>query len=89
MKKVLLATAVAALFAAPAVARDGQTQACYDEVWVPTTYTATKHLQVPAKTQYEHVSAHKVEQVYYPPVYIEKLHVKEAGHYVWRKVPCN
>lgn len=88
MKKVLLATAAAALFAAPAFARDGQTQACYDEVWVATTYSATKQLQIPAKTQYEHVSAHQVEKVYYPPVYIEKLSVKDPGHYVWRPVPC-
>ena len=88
MKTMFTVAATAMLFAAPAVAWEGKKVACYDKHWVPATYYTTKHLEMDAKYQWEHVDGQYVK-VYSPPVYMEKTHLKKAGHYVLRKAPCN
>ncbi|MFY9241023.1 MAG: hypothetical protein WAO78_19515 [Roseovarius sp.] len=51
MKSILMGTiiAVAATASAPAMVWEGQKVACYDKVYVPTTYKTSKHLKHPAK----------------------------------------
>jgi heat shock protein HslJ len=88
MKKMMFTAAAATMFAAPAAAWEGQKVACYDKHWVPATYTTTKHLEYESKHKWEHVDGQMVK-MYYPPVYMEKTHLKEKGHYVLRKAPCN
>ena len=88
MKKTMFMAAAAMMFAAPAVAWEGQKVACYDKHWVPATYTTSKHLEYPAKHKWEHVDGQMVK-MYYPPIYMEKTHLKKAGHYVLRAAPCN
>lgn len=88
MKKTMITAAAAMLFAAPAFSWEGQKVACYDKHWVPATYSTSKKLEMAAKTQWEHADGQYVK-VYYPPVYMEKTHLKKEGHYVLRKAPCN
>ena len=55
MKKTLVSAVVAAIaFAAPAMAWEGKTVACYDKHLVPAKYSATKVLVKAGKSQYEH-----------------------------------
>ena len=91
MKKSLFAAAVLAIAAAaPAVAWEGKTVACYKKVWVNPTYTAKKELVMAAHSEYKHVGK-EVHEIYYPPVYKEILKKKTDGYYVMKKVscPCN
>lgn len=89
MKKTLISAAVAAVaFAAPAMAWEGKTVACYDKVMVPATYTYTKHLVKGGKKQYEHRHG-RIELISYPPVYRQVATLKTGAHYVMREVSCH
>jgi hypothetical protein len=89
MKKTILTTfAATMMMAAPALAWEGKTVACYDKVWVGAKYTAVKELVKPAKTKYEHKNGH-IEKVYYAPVYIEKKTKVSDGYYVMKKIKCH
>ncbi|MEQ9260769.1 MAG: hypothetical protein RIG84_16910 [Roseovarius sp.] len=88
MKKTFVIAAAAMVLGGPALAWEGQKVACYDKHWVPTTYKVSHHLEMAAKTQWEHADGQYVK-VYYPPVYMEKKMVDKPGHYVLRKAPCN
>jgi hypothetical protein len=88
MKKTLISAVVAAVaFAAPAMAWEGKTVACYDKHLVAAKYSATKVLVKAGKSQYEHRN-HRIELVGYPPVY-KKVRTKTSdAHYVMREVSC-
>ena len=89
MKKTLVASVVAlSALAAPAMAWEGRTIACYDKVWVPDEYTVTKKLHSAARTAWEHCANGQLAEVYYAPMYLEERHLKTPGHYVKRAAPC-
>ena len=89
MKTIMIGAIVAmAAAASPALAWEGQKVACYDKVYVETTYTVTKELEYPSKKKWEHHDGQMVK-MYYPPIYMENRHVDTPGHYVLRKAPCN
>ena len=89
MKKTLLTAVIAAIgFAAPAMAWEGKTVACYDKELVPATYHYTKHLVKGGKSQYEHRNGH-IELVAYPPVYKEVRTKTSDAHYVMREISCH
>ncbi len=88
MKKSLIVAALVAIAsAAPAVAWEGKTVACYKKVWVNPTYSAKKVLVMKSHSEYKHVGK-EVHEIYYPPVYKEVLKQKSAGYYVMKKVAC-
>ncbi|MGB7318577.1 MAG: hypothetical protein WBC85_11490 [Planktotalea sp.] len=88
MKKTLISAVVAAVaFAAPAMAWEGKTVACYDKHLVPAQYSATKVLVKDTKKQYEHRNG-RIELVVYPAVYREVRTQTAASHYVMREVSC-
>ncbi|RKF15194.1 hypothetical protein D6850_10175 [Roseovarius spongiae] len=88
MKTIMMGAIVAlAAAATPALAWKGQAVACYDKVWVPATYSTSKHLEFPAKTKWVHRNGQMV-QMHYPAVYKETRHVKTPGHYLLRKAAC-
>ncbi|WP_439144247.1 hypothetical protein [Planktotalea sp.] len=89
MKKTLVSAVVAAIaFAAPAMAWEGKTVACYDKHLVPAKYSATKVLVKAGKSQYEHRNGH-IELVAYPPVYKEVRTKTSDAHYVMREISCH
>lgn len=89
MKMTLISAAVAAIaFAAPAMAWEGKTVACYDKHLVPAKYSATKVLVKAGKSQYEHKNGH-IELVAYPPVYREVRTKTSDAHYVMREIKCH
>ena len=89
MKKTLFTAVIAAIgFAAPAMAWEGKTVACYDKKLVPATYTYTKHLVKGGKSQYEHRNG-RIELVSYPPVYRQVATLKTGAHYVMQQVMCH
>lgn len=89
MKKTLFTAVIAAIgFAAPAMAWEGKTVACYDKHLVPATYTYTKHLVKGGKKQYEHRNG-RIELVSYPAVYRQVATLKKASHYVMVQVKCH
>jgi hypothetical protein len=89
MKKTLIYAVVAAVaFAAPAMAWEGKTVACYDKHLVPAKYSATKVLVKAGKSQYEHRNGH-IELVAYPPVYRQVATLKTGSHYVMKQVKCH
>jgi TRAP-type C4-dicarboxylate transport system substrate-binding protein len=80
MKKTLFSAVVVAIaFAAPAMAWEGKTVACYDKHLVPAKYSYTKHLVKASKSQYEHRNG-RIELVTYPPVYRETATLVEGAH---------
>lgn len=88
MKKVLAGAIIAAsTLAAPAFAWEGNVVACYDKIWVPATYSTSKHLIMAAHTEWEYRGGQMVK-IHYPAVYKESKHMKSNGHYVARKAPC-
>lgn len=89
MKKTLVSAAFAAIaFAAPAMAWEGHTVACYDKHLVPAKYSATKVLVKASKQQYEHRNGH-IELVKYPSVYKEVRTKTADAHYVMREIKCH
>ena len=89
MKKTLISAVVAAVaFAAPAMAWEGQTVACYDKVLVPAKYEYSKTLVKAGKKQYEHRN-HRIELVSYPPVYKQHKTLVSGSHYVMREISCH
>jgi hypothetical protein len=89
MNKALVSAVVAAIaFAAPAMAWEGKTVACYDKHLVPAKYSATKVLVKAGKSQYEHRNGH-IEFVAYPPVYKEIRTKTPDAHYVMREISCH
>lgn len=89
MKKTLFTAVIAAIgFAAPAMAWEGKTVACYNKELVPATYNYTKHIVKAGKKQYEHRNG-RIELVSYPPVYREVATLNTAAHYVMRQVKCH
>lgn len=88
MKKTLFTATVAAIaFAAPAMAWEGKTVACYDKHLVPAKYTYAKHLVKGQKSQYEHRNG-RIELVTYPAVYRQTATKVADAHYVMVQVPC-
>ena len=88
MKKTLISAVVATIaFAAPAMAWEGTTVACFDKHLVPAKYSATKVLVKAGKSQYEHRNG-RIELVAYPPVYKEVRTQTAGAHYVMREVMC-
>ncbi len=88
MTKTLISAVVTAIaFAAPAMAWEGKTVACYDKHLVPAKYSAEKVLIKKSKQQYEHRN-HRIELVKYPAVYKEVLTKTADSHYVMREVSC-
>lgn len=88
MKKILFTSVIAAIgFAAPAMAWEGKTVACYDKHLVPAKYSVEKVLVKGGKKQYEHRNGH-IELVSYPPVYRQVKTLKAGAHYVMREVAC-
>ena len=88
MKKTLISAVAAAItFAAPAMAWEGTTVACFDKHLVPAQYSATKVLVKAGKQQYEHRNG-RIELVAYPAVYKEVRTQTAAAHYVMREVMC-
>jgi TRAP-type C4-dicarboxylate transport system substrate-binding protein len=88
MKYIITAAATAlALSAGSAMAWEGRTVACFDKVWVPATYSATKVLVKPAKERYEHKNG-RIELVHYSPVYREIKTMASKGHWVMKEVSC-
>lgn len=88
MKKTLFSAAIAAVaFAAPAMAWEGQTVACYGKHLEPAKYTYTKHMIKGEKKQYEHRNG-RIELVKYPAVYKQKATKVSDAHYVMVQVPC-
>lgn len=87
MKKVLAGAILAASFAAPAFAWEGQVVACYDKVWVPAKYEYTQKLIMASHTEWEYKNGQMIK-VYYPAVYKESKHMVKAGHYVAKKAAC-
>ena len=89
MKKTLFTAVIAAIgFAAPAMAWEGKTVACYDKHLVPASYTYTKHLVKAGKSQYEHRNG-RIELVSYPPVYKQHKKMVSGSHYVMREISCH
>jgi hypothetical protein len=89
MNKALVSAVVAAIaFAAPAMAWEGKTVACYDKHLVPAKYSATKVLVKAGKSQYEHRNG-RIELVSYPPVYRQVATLKTGSHYVMKQVKCH
>ena len=90
MKKTLISAVAAAiaLTAAPAMAWEGKTVACYDKVLVPAKYSSTKELVKAGKKQYEHRNG-RIELVAYPPVYKEVRTKTSGSHYLMREVACH
>ncbi len=88
MKKVLAGAILAASFAAPAFAWEGQVVACYDKVWVPAKYSTSKTLIMAAHTEWEHNGHGQMIRMHYPAVYKENRSLVEPGHYVAVKAPC-
>lgn len=89
MKKTILTSVAATLMmAAPALAWEGKTVACYDKVWVGPKYKAEKVLVKEAKYKYEHKRGH-IEKVYYAPVYVEKKTKISNGYYVMKEIRCH
>lgn len=89
MKKTLFSAVVAAVaFAAPAMAWEGATVACYDKVLVPAKYEYSKTLVKAGKKQYEHRN-HRIELVAYPPVYKQNKTLVAGSHYVMREISCH
>jgi len=89
MKKTLFTAVIAAIgFAAPAMAWEGKTVACYDKHLVPATYTYTKHIVKGGKKQYEHRNG-RIELVSYPPVYRQVATLKAEAHYVMVPIQCH
>lgn len=89
MKKTLFSAAIAAIaFAAPAMAWEGKTVACYDKALIGAKYTSTKVLVKGAKQQYEHRNG-RIEEVHYPAVYKEVRTKVADAHYVMRPVSCD
>lgn len=89
MKTTLFSAVVAAIaFAAPAMAWEGKTVACYDKVLVPAKYEYSKTLVKPGKKQYEHRN-HRIELVSYPPVYKQHKKMVSGSHYVMREISCH
>lgn len=89
MNKTLISAVVAAIaFAAPAMAWEGKTVACYDKHLVPAKYSAEKVLVKESKKQYEHRNGH-IELVVYPSVYKEVRTKTADAHYVMREVACH
>lgn len=88
MKKTLISAAVAAVaFAAPAMAWEGQTVACYGKHLVPAKYSYSKHMIKGEKKQYEHRNG-RIELVKYPAVYKQTATKIADSHYVMVQVPC-
>ena len=87
MKTIISAAILASAFAAPALAWEGQVKACYNKVYVPTSYHTSKHLVMGAHTEWEYRNGQMIE-VYYPAVYKEKKTVKTPGHYIAKKAAC-
>lgn len=88
MKKTLFSAAVAAIaFAAPAMAWEGETVACFDKHLVPAKYSSTKVLVKGEKKQYEHRNG-RIELVRYPAVYKEVRTKTSDSHYVMTQVMC-
>ena len=89
MKKTLISAVAATLvFAAPAMAWEGKTVACYNKHLVGAKYSATKVLVKAGKSQYEHRNG-RIELVAYPPVYKEVRTKTADAHYVMREVSCH
>ncbi len=89
MKKTLFTLVIAAIgFAAPAMAWEGNTVACYDKHLVPAKYTYTKHMVKDSKKQYEHRNG-RIELVKYPAVYRQVATLKKEAHYVMVQVKCH
>ena len=89
MKKTLISAVAATLvFAAPAMAWEGKTVACYNKHLVGAKYSATKVLVKAGKSQYEHRNG-RIELVSYPPVYRQVATLKSGAHYVMRQVACH
>ena len=89
MKTTLFTAAIAAIaFAAPAMAWEGTTVACFDKHLVPAKYSATKVLVKAGKQQYEHANGH-IELVAYPAVYREVRTKTADAHYVMREIKCH
>ena len=86
MNKALVVAAIA--FAAPAMAWEGKTVACYDKHLVPAQYSAEKVLIKKSKKQYEHRNG-RIELVKYPSVYKEVLTKTADSHYVMREIKCH
>lgn len=88
MKTITLAAALAlASLAAPAMAWEGKTVACFNKEWVPPTYSSKKTLIKEAKELYEHKNG-RIELVRYPAVYRVDYSAKSEGHFVMKKVSC-
>ncbi len=87
MKTILFAAAAAMTMAAPAVAWEGRTVACFDKVWVGPTYATSKKLVMAPHDEYKHTK-HGVELVRYDAVYREYKHKVSDGHWVMKEVPC-
>ena len=88
MKKILAGAIVAAAFAAPAFAWEGQVVSCYDKVYMPPEFDTSLELIMAAHTEWEHVNGQMV-QMHYPAVYREHRTMTKPGHYVARRAPCN
>lgn len=89
MKTTLFSAAVAAIaFAAPAMAWEGETVACFDKHLVPAKYSAEKVLVKDEKQKYEHRNGH-IELVRYPAVYKEVLTKVSDSHYVMKQIKCH
>lgn len=88
MKKTLFSALVATVaFAAPAMAWEGQTVACYDKHLVPAKYEYSKKKIKDEKKQYEHRNG-RIELVKYPAVYKQKAVKVADAHYVMVQVAC-
>lgn len=88
MKSILTAAVAAVvLSASSALAWEGRTVACFDKVWVPATYAASKVLVKPAKERYEHKHG-RIELVHYAPVYREIKTLASKGYWVMKEVSC-
>lgn len=91
MKKVLMATGaaiVAMSAAAPAMAWEGKTAACYEKKFYDTQYKVSHEMVKPSKQQYEHRNG-RIELVVYPPVYREIRTQTFPAHYVMVPVACH
>ena len=88
MKKTLFTAVIAAIgFAAPAMAWEGSTVACYDKHLVPAKYEYSKHKIKDGVKQYEHRNG-RIELVSYPPVYKQTRTLVKGAHYVMVQVDC-
>jgi len=88
MKSILTASAAAVLLTAgSAMAWEGRTVACFDNVWVGPTYSAKNVLVMPAKEQYEKKNG-RVELVRYAAVYRQHKSLKTKGMWVMKEISC-